>query len=132
MAPGMIETGAIIETQLWAVLVVLLASLLGGLGANFLKKGSEKFHLGTLIKKPWRMLKNYELVLGISLYALGTILFIPALKGGELSILYPIVSTSYVWTVIFSRFMIGERINWEKIIGAVLIVIGVSLLGLAA
>ena len=72
--------------QLWAIGLVISATLVGAFGTILLKKATAK-NL-TSIRS---LLKNYHLMGGIGLYVIGTMLFIPALKGGDLSILYPFV-----------------------------------------
>ena len=66
------------------------------------------------------------------MYAVGTILFIPALKGGDLSILYPFVALAYVWVSLLSVKFLGEKMNLVKWIGIALIIIGVSLIGIGS
>ena len=111
-------------TQLWAIGLVILATLVGAFGPILLKKASaKKFSSITLI------ISNYPLLGGITLYALGTILFIPALKGGELSVIYPFVSLNYVWVSFLSTKFLGEKMNRLKWLGIALIIIGVSLIG---
>ena len=114
-------------TQLWAVGLVLLATIMGAFGPILLKKGSARFNLNLL-----KQLKNYNLIGGIALYALATILFVPALKGGELSVLYPIVSLGYIWTTLLAIKFLGEKMNWMKWLGIAVIILGVSLVGLGA
>ena len=52
-----------------------------------------------------------------------------ALREGELSMLYPIISLTYVWVTLLSYTVLGERPNAFKIAGIVVIVIGVAVLG---
>lgn len=78
------------------------------------------------------IIKNYYLIAGFLFYALGTILFIPALKGGELSILYPLVATTYIWVSLWSIKFLKERMNKQKWIGVLLVIIGVIFIGLGA
>ncbi len=91
------------ETQLWAIGLVVLATLIAAFGPIFMKKGSGKFKLNISA-----LIRNYELILGIMFYGISTIFFIPALKGGELSVLYPFVSLSYVWVSLLSIKMLNE------------------------
>jgi uncharacterized membrane protein len=114
------------QTQLWAIGLVLLASFLGSFGPIMLKKASGKsFKLKDIIK-------NYYLIFGFLFYALGTVLFIPALKGGELSVLYPLVATTYIWVSLWSMKFLKESMNKQKWIGVLLVVIGVVFIGLGA
>lgn len=114
-------------TELWAVGLVLLAVAVGSFGPIFLKKSSKTFSLN-----PLKMLKNYDLIFGVMFYAFGTIAFIPALKGGDLSVLYPLVGLSYVSVAFYSRWLLKERINFYKWTGISIILIGVSLIGIGS
>jgi drug/metabolite transporter (DMT)-like permease len=114
-------------TQLWAVGLVVLAVTVGAFGPIFLKKSSKTFSLS-----PLKILKNYNLMIGVLFYAFGTVCFIPALKGGELSVLYPLVSLSYVFVAIYSRILLKEKMNVYKFFGIVAILAGISLIGIGS
>ncbi|MBI1936062.1 EamA family transporter [Candidatus Woesearchaeota archaeon] len=111
-------------TEPWAIALVFGATLIGAFGPILLKKASAKklFSIESL-------LTNYFLFAGVSLYALGTLLFIPALKGGDLSVLYPFVSVAYIWVSLLSVKFLGEKMNKLKWAGIALIIVGVSLIG---
>ena len=68
---------------------------------------------------------------GLFAYGLSTLIYIPALRGGELSVLYPIISLSFALVAILSGFLLGERMNWLKWGGIACIIAGVSFIGLA-
>jgi undecaprenyl phosphate-alpha-L-ara4N flippase subunit ArnE len=114
-------------TQLWAMGLVVFACLLGGFGPIFMKRASGEFSLN-----PLKMIKNYNLIIGIFFYAIGSVLFIPALKGGELSVLYPLVSTSYIFVSLYSIKMLKEKMSAPKWIGISFIVLGVTFIGFGA
>ncbi|MBW2966239.1 EamA family transporter [Candidatus Woesearchaeota archaeon] len=115
------------ETQLWAIGLVLFACVIGSLGPIFLKKASVKisFSLKSIIY-------NKYLITGLSFYGLATILFIPALKGGDLSVLYPFVATVYIWVSLLSMKLLNERMNRFKWLGILLIIIGVTFIGVGS
>lgn len=75
------------------------------------------------------IIKDYPLLLGLAMYAIGAVLLITALKDGELSILYPIIALSYIWVSILSIFFLHETMSFMKWIGIFLIVLGVSFIG---
>ncbi|HBY61059.1 MAG TPA: hypothetical protein DEH78_14650 [Solibacterales bacterium] len=79
---------------------------------------------------PLAMLTNVRLLAGYTLYALVTGLIILALRKGQLSILYPIISLTYVWVTILSVVILNETVNPFKLIGVGVIVLGVGVLGL--
>lgn len=111
--------------ELWSIALVLLASFLGSFGPIFIKKGSAKasFSISAI-------LSNYHLLFGFFLYAVGTALFIPALKGGDLSVLYPLVSTTYIWVSIWSMIFLKEKMNAMKWAGIASIILGVVMIGI--
>ncbi|MBI2109683.1 EamA family transporter [Candidatus Woesearchaeota archaeon] len=114
-------------TQLWAIILVLVGSLYGALGPIYWKKGAKYFSLsikGTLL--------NNNLMKGGLLWGSSFLPLIYAFKGGEVSVLAPLMSTGYIWVIIFSMFMLKEKINSYKWTGILLIVLGVSLIGLGS
>jgi len=114
-------------TQLWAIGLVVLATFIGAFGPILLKKASAKS-----LSKISSLATNYHLFGGVSLYAVGTVLFIPALKGGELSVLYPFVALTYIWVSLLSVKFLGEKMNRFKWLGIASIIIGVSLIGVGS
>lgn len=74
---------------------------------------------------------NLKLFIGYALYGVQTFLMAVALKGRELSRLYPIIALTYVWVTILSLFVLpGEHLNWFRAVGIATIVAGVSILGM--
>lgn len=106
------------------MLLVLFASFIGSFGAVFLKMGSEK------LKQGLGQLLNYRLALGVGMYLLSTCFFIVALRNGELTVLYPLVSLGYVWTMLWSKLFFKEPLTRYKFAGLFLILIGVSFIGM--
>lgn len=114
-------------TEFWAIGLVILATLIGSFGPILLKKASEK-----RLSKIKSLMRNYHLMGGFIFYGLGTILFIPALKGGSLSVLYPFVSLSYIWVCLLSMKFLNENMNLYKWIGILSIIMGVSFIGMGS
>ena len=114
-------------TEGYAFAMVIVACFIGAFGAICLKKAS-----ATLSFNPLKAIKNTYMILGFFLYGISTVLFIIALKAGELSVLYPFVATVYVWTALLSMKFLGEKMNKLKWIGILLIMLGVSFIGLGS
>ncbi|MFT4303427.1 MAG: EamA family transporter [Candidatus Woesearchaeota archaeon] len=112
-------------TEIWAIGLVLLSALCGGFAPVLIKIGTRKS-----FKKITNIIFNKYIIIGMGLYGLGTIFFIPALKGGELSILYPFIATSYIWATFFSNIILKEEINIYKVSGIIFIVIGIISIGI--
>ncbi|NGX56703.1 MAG: 4-amino-4-deoxy-L-arabinose-phosphoundecaprenol flippase subunit ArnF [Candidatus Anoxychlamydiales bacterium] len=71
---------------------------------------------------------NIKLIAGFFLYFCSSILYILALKNIDLSIAYPTIAVSYILIIVLSFFIFKESISLNKIIGIILITLGVSFL----
>lgn len=111
------------STKAWAVALVVFCTLLTSTAQLFYKTGANKLPL---------IFFNWPIIIGLCLYALGAILLIIALKGGELTILYPIIALGYIWVTLLSSAFFNEMITGYKIIGIALIVLGISAIGIAS
>jgi multidrug transporter EmrE-like cation transporter len=80
----------------------------------------------------WALITNLPLFSGYALYGLFTLLLVIALREGELSMLYPIISLGYVWVTALSYFFFHDSLNPLKTLGIVSIMIGVTVLGQGA
>jgi drug/metabolite transporter (DMT)-like permease len=112
-------------TQLWAIGLTILGTMVGAFGPIFFKKSSNSFSLN-----PFKILKNYYFIAGCFMYAIGTIFGVIALSGGELSVLYAFVSLIYIWTAFLSVTLLNEKMNFLKWLGILVIVAGVTFIGL--
>lgn len=112
-------------TQTWAILSALLSGLLGGIGVVLLKKGSKKFNLNILTQ-----ITNYYILLGMASCGTGMIALLIAFKGGELSVLYPLISIQYIISTLLAVKYLKEKMNLLKWAGITAIIIGIILIGL--
>ena len=104
------------KTPVESILWVFLASFLGSFGAVFLKWGAGRLH------RDWRSLVfNWRLAAGVALYLVSFVFYYMGLRRGELSILFPMVSLGYVWTLLWSRLFFGELMTRRKVVGLALI-----------
>lgn len=62
--------------------------------------------------------------LGLSLYGMGTVLWLLALKKTELSQLYPFVSMSFIIVFLLGVFVLDEAFSSQRLTGTILIVLG--------
>ena len=113
------------KTPISSMLLVLLASFIGSFGAVFLKMGSAKLRHG------FSNILNTRLAAGVALYLLSTCFFILAIRNGELTVLYPLVSLGYVWTLLWAKVFFKEPLTRYKFVGLFLILVGVSFIGMA-
>jgi len=103
------------------ILVVIPMTFLGAFGSLSFKKAAGSTSLWDIIKCP-------HLYLGIGLYTLATILHVLLLKNHDLSLVAPLTSLTYVWTLILSARYINEPVTRRKVLGIALLLLGVSLI----
>ena len=67
---------------------------------------------------------------GLFMYGLATVLWLFILTRVPLSVAYPVQSLAYIFAVFGAYFVFNEPLTMPKIIGVLLIMAGVSLIGL--
>jgi multidrug transporter EmrE-like cation transporter len=105
-------------------LLVFACTITGAAAQLLIKTGMDHFspHLLALVT-------NIPLVAGYTLYGINTLMMVLALKNGEMSMLYPIIALTYVWTTLASYTVLGEPSNVYKNVGIATIVLGVAVMG---
>tara|TARA_Y100000310_G_C20563944_1_gene754507 strand:+ start:702 stop:1055 length:354 start_codon:yes stop_codon:yes gene_type:complete len=107
--------------------LVALSTMIGASGALFFKHTSKHVH-----RNIFTVLKVPALYYGFLIYGFSALIFVYALKFGDLSVLYPVASLSYIWITLLSIKFLKEKMNDIKWFGILLIMIGVVLIGLGA
>lgn len=69
------------------------------------------------------------LLIGFIFYGLGALIMIVAYKFGSLSVLQPMLSLNYIFSVILAKTVLNENITLMKVIGVIIVMIGVLLIG---
>ncbi len=109
-----------------SMLLVFFASVIGSFGAVFLKLGAHRL-TGSIFS-----FVNSRLVLGVALFLGSSVFYAMGIKGGPLSVLYPMVSLGYIWTLLWSKLFFKEPFTVAKFAGLALILVGVFLVGLGS
>jgi len=112
------------KTKPWAMGMVLFCTLLTSTAQLFYKFGAETLEFNFL-----SIITNINLLAGILLYAVGGTILILSFRGGEVSVLYPIFATSYIWVSFLSIYFLGESMNIFKWLGVFTIIVGIVLIG---
>jgi len=108
----------------FAIILAVIATFTISFGTLHLKVGSKK------VRSIKTLIFNKRITLAVFLYATSAILYIWGLKYGDVSVLYPIISLSYVWVCLLSIKFLKERMNLYKWVGIIVIIIGVTLIGI--
>jgi drug/metabolite transporter (DMT)-like permease len=112
-----------------AIYIVLACTLLVAIGQYLIKLGANRLSHAGLLATAIGIITIPQLFAGYCLYALFTVMFVYALRHGELSILYPLIALGYVWTTITAVVVLHESMNAYKIVGLLVIICGVAVLG---
>jgi drug/metabolite transporter (DMT)-like permease len=92
-------------------------TLLGALGGYYLKKAASQrigFHISFL---------SFFAAGGL-LYVISAILNIIVLQQLPYTVVFPLTSLTYIWTLLLSAILLKETITRKKIIGVLFIIIG--------
>jgi len=97
--------------------LLVLMTILGSAAALFLKKASDMNGIRKLIK-------NQNIYIGGCLYFVAALINIYVLRFLDYSMVLPLTSLTYIWTMILSCFALKEKMTIRKAIGAIGIVAG--------
>ncbi len=107
------------------VIIFISMTLMGAFAGYFLKKASASNSLKTLLTRPY----FYS---GGILYLISAILNVYLLRFIDFSIMLPLTSVTYVWTMIIAYKLLNEKITRKKLLGTGLIIVGVFVLVLGS
>jgi multidrug transporter EmrE-like cation transporter len=112
------------STPLSSVLLYLVAALVGALGQYMYKLGAQELRLGDAAS----VATNWRLLVGVICYVTVMALFVAALRlGGQLTVLYPIYATTFIWGALIGVYLLGESLHPLNVLGILLMVAGVAL-----
>jgi drug/metabolite transporter (DMT)-like permease len=111
------------STPFSSILLVFLGSLIGSIGMVFLKKASANLHKGFI------HIINLNAFIGVVLFLLSSVFYLKGISQGQLSVLYPMVSMSYVWALLWAKLFFHERFTTQKLLGLGLVLVGVVFVG---
>ncbi len=116
-----------------ALLYILIGVLGGAVGQLLLKQGMSS--MGPLTLAPdqlgmvlWRMATNPFVLAGLCIYGLATVFWLTALSRVQLSYAYPFVSLNFVVIMFASWGLFDERLSWPRLLGTLIIGVGVLLI----
>lgn len=106
------------------ILLTIFNSVLMVTGQTLWKLGAtgkEVHSLGQLL----RLFLSPYVIAGLTVYAFASVLWIYILNKGELSYVYPIQSTAFIFAIIIGTTIFKEALTPTKVIGVLVICLGV-------
>lgn len=105
-------------------IVLIIMTIIGAFGGYFLKKATMNIaSFVDIIFTPW-------IYVGGLFYVIGAIMNIYVLKYLPYTVVLPMTSITYIWTMFIAHIFFQERITRKKKIGICLIICGAFLLGI--
>ena len=98
-------------------MILIFMTLCGAVASLFLKRAS-----GT--EGVLKMFLNINLYIGGGLYLISAVLNVYILRYLDYSVVLPLTSITYIWTMVLSYMILKEKITVKKMIGVLLILIG--------
>mgnify|MGYP001052235440 CR=1 FL=1 len=119
-----------LRPMLQVLSLLLTASALTVTGEVLLKIGINHVttHVGAFTLDPkvlWATFTDWRVILGFALVFGGAIFWLGVISRVDLSFAYPLLALNYVIILIPSRILLNESISLMRLIGALIIVIGV-------
>jgi multidrug transporter EmrE-like cation transporter len=113
----------VLETSGLAIVLVLLAAILGAVGQFLFKSGSQNVH--SLVS----FFLNFKVLAGMACYLTVMAFFTHAFKlGGSVRVLYPIYASTFIWAALFALFLYHQPVRPIHIAGMVLLISGIILM----
>jgi len=100
------------------LILVIVATLLASVAQLFYKQAAASFPA-----------LSWPLLVGFTLYCMAGLLIIVSLKALEMSTVFPVLATTFVWVGLLAQFILGETATLLNWLGILLIVGGVALVG---
>ena len=115
-----------------AIGYILISVLAGAIGQIMLKKGMSSMgaitlNFDQLFNIFWRIGTNPYVMIGLVIYVAGVVFWLGALSRVDLSYAYPFASMSYVVMLIASWQLFNENITPLRLVGTLVICVGVLL-----
>lgn len=107
------------------ILLMLLVSTFLVAGQLVLSKTLVHFAEGLTLTAVLRFMSDKYLWVAVFLVGIGASVWMYVLSFQKISVAYPLVSLSYVLMIIAAYFLKGEAITYSKILGVLLICVGI-------
>lgn len=119
---------------LWLVILSSLCTVVANLmmRGGILRNGSFTLSLITLRSQMLSLARQPLFVLGVIFYALAALVWFDVLARENLSTSYPLlVSLTFVLVTVGAMIFFHEHISWQKVLGLVIILVGIVLVARA-
>jgi drug/metabolite transporter (DMT)-like permease len=108
--------------------ITVLSAFIASIAQYIFKKNLPRFKAN--IRELISVFKNKWILFGIFMYFIALPIYLFALDNGALSFVYPTFASSFIFVLLFSKFGLGEKIGPARIIGVLLVVLGIAIVAM--
>ncbi len=113
------------KTPFKSIMLFLIASVIGAIGQFLYKEGAQNATGKNLMS----FIANWRILIGVVCYIGVMVLFVAAFRiGGELSVLYPMYASTFVWALLIGVLFLKEPLSIHKLCGIAMITGGMFLI----
>lgn len=94
---------------------LIIMTVIGSLASFYLKKSSSVLE---------KLFTNKFFYIGGGLYFISALINIYVLNYLDYSVVLPLTSITYIWTIVIAHYKLKEKITKKKVIGTLIIIIG--------
>lgn len=111
---------------------IIIATLLGGIGQALIKYGVTNAEAGSgLISTALRLMLSPGVLAGLFTYALSSVFYVMVVRAKGLSFAYPFVAANQVIVFLIAWLLFKEAIPPLRVIGLIVVCVGVTLIALS-
>ena len=111
------------KTPMSSIVLIIIAAVFSSVGQVFYKYAGNRLD-GTLMS----FIANPYVYIGVLCYGVGFVFMLKALLKGQVTVIYPMMATSFIWVSIMSPIIFKtDSMSLGKWIGIGIIILGVYL-----
>jgi multidrug transporter EmrE-like cation transporter len=113
--------------------LLIMTSIFLNVAAQLLLKaamnrvGEFSFSLYNVAPVVWKLMLNPFLIMGLFIYGISLCIWLLVLSRIDVSVAYPLISVGFIINALGAYYLLGEPLGITRIIGIIVIVIGVFL-----
>lgn len=107
------------KTPISSIVLVSIAALFSAVGQIFYKLAANR------LTDIWSFILNPYVYVGILCYGAGFIFVLKALLKGEVTTIYPIMASSFIWVALSTAVIFNDSMSLVKWAGIVIIILGI-------
>ncbi len=110
------------------IIIAIIQSGFLAVAQYFMKLGVDRVGDYSTTWSYFRSYLNWQLGVALLLYIIAMMIYLYMLKNFKLSLVYPLTSISYIFTILLAMFLLGEAVPVVRWVGVFFVMLGVGLI----